>query len=84
MDQLEEDIVVKLNLQKRKALLRNSEEELFSYAAGRTRTGTVARLILSQVRLPIPPQRQGMSYYLFLICLIIVAYENKKSNSFLQ
>ena len=31
----------------------------FSYAAGRTRTGTVIhRLILSQVRLPIPPQRQ--------------------------
>ena len=30
----------------------------FSYAAGRTRTGTVIhRLILSQVRLPIPPQR---------------------------
>ena len=29
-----------------------------SYAAGRTRTGTVVhRLILSQVRLPIPPQR---------------------------
>ena len=26
-------------------------------AAGRTRTGTVSRLILSQVRLPIPPQR---------------------------
>ena len=30
----------------------------FSSAAGRTRTGTaVNRLILSQVRLPIPPQR---------------------------
>ena len=27
-----------------------------SNAAGRTRTGTVSRLILSQVRLPIPPQ----------------------------
>ena len=40
-------------------------KKVFLNAAGRTRTGTVARLILSQVRLPIPPQRQGMSYYLF-------------------
>ena len=38
----------------------------FLYAAGRTRTGTVARLILSQVRLPIPPQRHA--YELLPIC----------------
>ena len=34
------------------------KQELLRNAAGRTRTGTaVNRLILSQVRLPIPPQR---------------------------
>jgi hypothetical protein len=39
---------------KRKPLISQG----FSDAAGRTRTGTVVhRLILSQVRLPIPPQR---------------------------
>ena len=70
---------------KKKALLRNSEEELFSlHAAGRTRTGMVARLILSQVRLPIPPQRQGYELLPFLICLNIIAQGIEKSNSFLN
>ena len=32
-------------------------------AAGRTRTGMVSRLILSQVRLPIPPQRHNVYFY---------------------
>ena len=56
----------------KKAVSKSLSKLLFSNAAGRTRTGTVSRLILSQVRLPIPPQRHIMSYYLFALCLNIL------------
>ena len=52
----------------------------FAYAAGRTRTGTVARLILSQVRLPIPPQRQG--HELLPICIDYNSTPNSNVQAF--
>ena len=63
-----EIFVVIIDVTKKKQLKRVAYPFVtaFFYAAGRTRTGTVARLILSQVRLPIPPQRR--SYELLPIC----------------
>ena len=49
-----QSVVLTRILAKKEEVLNDQD---FWYAAGRTRTGTVSRLILSQVRLPIPPQR---------------------------